>query len=246
MKSKLFFAFLASVLCAATALGMTASIVSSFVGPHGANWPKGLDYAGGYLYHASNYSTNRLYVTTTTGSITSTITCPTGTMGVEVDGSDLWTCSYSPAYIYKMTMAGSIVSSFAGPAAGYGLAVGGGYLWYSSATSDMIYKLTSAGSVVTSFSHPGSFAGDLDYANGYLYIADWPGTTGAIYQTTTTGSLVDSLSPTPGSTRPAGCCWDGTYLWYDDYSSPYRCTQVKLVYTGVEPTSMGRIKALYK
>lgn len=243
MVKSLGYVILAFALAVVPTFAFTGSIVSSFVSPHGSYWPKGIDYYNGYLYHNAY---NRLYVTTTTGSIVTTLNSRAATMGVDMSGTYIWTCSYIPARVYQLNTAGSILSSFAGPGAGYGLALDGNYFWYSAATTDTIYRITTTGSVVTSFPHPGSFAGDLDFDGTYLWIADWPSANGGIYKVTTKGSLVDSMVPAPGAGRPSGCCWDGNYLWYHDYKSPYLVIQCRVAYASVAPTSFGKVKALFR
>lgn len=221
------------------------SIISSFQSPFYPGYAKGMDHRGAYLYHVSNYA-NYIYETTTTGSIVRSIRAPSMTMGVYFTGSYFWTCSFSPAMVYYLTTAGSVVRSFSGPAAGYGLTFDGTYLWYSSATADRIYRLTTTGSVVTSFSHPGSFAGGLDWANGYIWAADWPSSGGGVYRVTTTGSVVESYVPVPNGGRPSGCAWDGNYLWYVDYNTPRYVYCIDTVTTSIAPASVGKIKAVYR
>ncbi|NIT37440.1 MAG: hypothetical protein GTN49_13255 [candidate division Zixibacteria bacterium] len=234
-----------SVVLAAGAAFAAGSIISSFRSPFYPGYAKGMDHRGQYLYHVSNYR-NYIYETTTTGSIVRSITAPRMTMGVYFTGSYFWTCSFSPAMVYYLTTTGSVVRSFAGPAYGYGLTYDGRYLWYSSAIADRIYRLTTTGSVVMSFSHPGTFAGGLDWANGYIWAADWPSSGSGVYRVTTTGSVVESYRPVPNGGRPSGCAWDGNYLWYVDYNSPRYVYQITTALTSIVPSSLGKIKSIYR
>ncbi len=231
----------ALVLAAGTAFG-AGSIISSFPSPH-SNWPKGMAYHAGYLYHGSNYSYNRIYQTTTTGSVVRTITCPTNTVGVEFTGTYFWTCTYSPTYIYQLTSTGSVVKSFYSPVA-TGITFDGTYLWGSTWNNNTVYKLTTAGSVLSSFQGPASAVSGLDWANGYIWLANRRAPTG-VYRITTTGSVVESYAPAPGASEPMGCAWDGNYLWYCNYNPRY-VYQIDTAITSIVPSSLGKIKSIYR
>jgi len=247
MNKKFLFALVA-LLVASSVFAGTLNVVSSFLSQK--YWRKGLEYAGGYLYTTSNYSDNTIHVYTTAGSLVRSIRTVSNSMGVEVSNAPkgyIWVNTYSPYSVVLLTTAGSVSRSFSGPAAGYGLTSNGPYLWYSSATARRIYQMTTTGSLVRSFSPPGSFAGGIDYANGYLWFADWPSSGGRLYYMTTTGSVIDSF-PTPGAQRPAGCTWDGTYVWYHHYTMAQTgwCFRAKVIFSGVAPASLGKVKALFK
>ena len=231
------------VLVAGTALG-AGSIISSFQSPHYTGFPKGMAYHGGYLYHASNSDYNRIYQTTTTGSIVRTITCPANTIGVEFTGTYFWTCSFSPTYTYQLTTTGSVIKSFFSPVA-TGITFDGTYLWGSTYGANTVYKLTTAGSVLSSFRGPGTAVGGLDWAKGYIWLANRRAPTG-VYRITTAGSVVESYVPAPGASEPMGCAWDGNYLWYNDYGGAKYVYQIDTVITSVIPSSLGKIKSIYR
>ncbi len=226
----------------------TLNVVSSFLSRK--YWRKGLEYAGGYLYTTSNYTDNTIHVYSTAGSLVRTIRTLASSMGVEVSNAPkghIWVCTYS-SLVVLMTTTGSVVTSFSGPAAGYGITSGGGYLYFSSARSgNYVWQLTTAGSIVRSFRGPGSFNGGLDWVNGYLWLADWPAAGGRLYYMTTTGSVIDSF-PTPGAQRPAGCTWDGNYVWYHHYTMAETgwCFRAKAIFSSVAPASLGKIKSIYR
>lgn len=235
-----------ATLCVVGAAFAAGSIISSFQSPFHPSYVKGMDYYGGYIWHVSN-AANVIYQTTTTGSVVRSFTGPSMTMGIYCTGSYLWTCSFSPAMVYYMTTTGSIINSFSGPANGYGLTFDGTYLWYSSAVSgNNIYRITTTGSVLNSFRGPGTFNGGLDYANGYIWVADWPSSGAGIYRITTTGSVVESYVPVPTSSRTPGVCWDGNYVWYNDYSGTHYVYRMDTVLTGIRPASLGKVKALFR
>ena len=232
-----------ALLAATSVFAGTLNVVSSFASQK--TWRKGLDYNGGYIYSTSNYSDNNIHIYTTIGSLVGSIPSPAGSMDQKWDGSYIWLCTYSPAMVYRLTSTGSIVTSFSGPAAGYGLAWTGTYLYYSSTSGNMIWRLTTTGSVVTSFSSGCSFVGGLDYDGTNLWVADWPSSGGGwLRYMTTTGSIIDTFS-TPSSTRPSGVCWDGTYVWYNDYNVAY-VFRASVQPSGIAPASVGKVKALFR
>jgi hypothetical protein len=243
MKAKVFLTAVA-VLAATSVLAGTLNVVSSFMSQK--TWRKGLDYEAGYIYTTSNYSDNNIHKYTTAGSLVGSIPSPASSMDLKWDGSYIWLCTFSPAYVYRLTSTGSVVTSFSGPASGYGLAWTGTYLYYSSTSGNMIWRMTTTGSVVTSFSSGCSFVGGLDYDGTNLWVADWPSSGGGLKYMTTNGSLLDSFT-TPGAARPSGVCWDGTYVWYHQYSTePAPCFRAEVSFSGVAPTSMGKIKAVFR
>jgi hypothetical protein len=245
-----------ALLVAATAFAGTLAIVSSFSSQK--NWRKGLEYAGAYVYATSNYSDYNIHVYTTTGSLVRTIPTPPSAVGLEVSHAPsgyLWLSTFMPAYGYLMALSnGSIVSSFAGPASGQGISSDGTYLYWSTTFADRVYVLTTTGSVVRYFSQPGRQPGGCDYvAPGYLWLCDWYLFAERLYYYTTTGSMVDSFR-TPGAPqiRPSGVTWDGNYVWYHHYR--YNIYEPSYVYrarvtfsgVGVEPSSVGKVKALFR
>ncbi len=229
-------------LVAGMAFG-AGSIISSFRSPSG--YVMGMGYYSPYLYHA-DYTNSRIWATTTTGSVVRTLSAPAGTLGVDFNGTYFWVASYSGMRLYQLTSTGSIVRSWSAPASPYGITFDGTYVWYSSARSgNMIYQYTSTGSLIKSMSGPGSFNGGLDWANGYIWIGNWPGTNDGVYRLTTTGSVVESYVPVPSGGRSAGVAWDGGYLWYSNYSNSY-VYKIDTVLTSIVPTSLGKIKSVYR
>jgi streptogramin lyase len=232
------------VLVAGTALG-AGSIISSFRSP--ATYVMGMGYYSPYLYHA-DYSGRRICVSTTTGSLVRTVSAPAGTLGCDFDGTYYWVAGYSPAYLYQLTSTGSVLRSWSVPsgASPYGITFDGTYVWYSSARSgNMIYQYTSVGSLIKSMSGPGSFNGGLDWANGYIWVGDWPSTNAGVFRITTTGSTVESYRPVPSGGRSAGVAWDGGYLWYSNYTN-YYVYKIDTVLTSILPSSLGKIKSIYR
>jgi sugar lactone lactonase YvrE len=245
-----------TLLVATSVFAGTLNIVGSFQSQK--YWRKGLEYANGYLYATSNYNDNTIHVYTTNGILVRTIPTPPGAVGLEVShapSGHLWLSTFSPGYGYLMRLSnGSIVSSFPGPARGQGITSDGRFLYWSTTYAERVYVLTTTGSVVRYFTQPPRHPGGCDYvAPGYLWLCDWYLFAERIYYCTTRGSLVDSFR-TPGAPRirPSGVTWDGNYVWYHHYK--YELQEPAYVYrarvtfsgTGVEPASVGRVKALFR
>jgi hypothetical protein len=229
-------------LVAGTALG-AGSIISSFRSP--AAYVMGMGYYSPYLYHA-DYTNRRIYTTTTTGSVVRSISSPAGTLGVDFTGTYFWVSCYSPRMVYQLTSTGSAVRSFTPAADGYGITFDGTYVWFSSARSgNMIYQYTTAGSLIKSMSGPGSFNGGLDWANGYIWVGDWPPTNAGVFRITTAGSVVESYRPVPSGGRSAGVAWDGGYLWYSVNAANW-VYKIDTVMTSILPSSLGKIKSIYR
>jgi hypothetical protein len=255
MDKKFLFTAVALLVAAATFAG-TLDIVSSFSSQKRRR--KGIEYAGGYVYATSEYSTNNIHVYTTNGILVRTIPTPPGAVGLEVSHAPsgyLWLSTYSPGYGYLMTLSsGSIVSSFAGPARGQGITSDGRYLYWSTTYANRLYVLTTTGSVVRYFTQPARYPGGCDYvAPGYLWLCDWYLFAERIYYYTTTGSMVDSFR-TPGAPqiRPSGVTWDGNYVWYHHYRyniyEPSYVYRARVTFSGVNvaPASVGKVKAIFR
>jgi hypothetical protein len=240
---KAVFMGIALVTAVGSAFG-AGSIVSSFQSPFYASYPKGMDYYGGYIYHVSNANTT-CYQTTTTGSIVRSMTFPGSMRGVHFTGSYFW--ASNDVAVFRLDTSGSVLNSFSTAAARYGLTFDGTYIWGSTAISpNLISKMTTAGSILASFVGPGTFNGGLDYADGYLWVADWPASGAGIYRITTTGSVVESYRPVPGGYQTPGVCWDGNYVWFNDYATPRYVYRMTTVITNLVPASLGKIKSIYR
>lgn len=222
-------------IVASVALAGSGSIVSSFRTPC-TNGVYGIDYHGGYLYHADG-GVGWIYKTTTIGSVLSSINNLTRATGIDRTQVEFWTCNYG-ATIYRLSTTGSIISYFTAPGSrmGYGVTKGEGVLWYSNGY--YIYKLTSGGSLVSSFEPPATGAAGVCWDAPYLWLAGY--STSKIYQVNQNGSVVETFGI---SQKPRGITWDGEYVWYAAVNWVYK---LRVCFTGVTPTSWGKMKALYR
>ncbi len=237
---------MACALLAAPAWGTPpGSIVSSFRSPCTGS-AYGVDYHGGYLYHADGGSRRVFYVTNTAGSVVATIPDLTAAVGIDRTDAEFWTSNYS-GWVSRVSTNGSTIRRFRipGQVRGYGITYGNGYLWCDTApgSTRRVYQFTTYGSVASSFTPPGAAAGGLCWDAPHLWYADSLNPTGLIYRITTSGSVVTSIN-VPGA-RPRGITRQGPYLWYTDFNKSW-VYQITIGFTAARPASLGRVKALYR
>lgn len=244
-------AFLITVLASgATATG--GSIIRSFESPCN-DCTDGIDYRGGYVYHANFNGPSDVLKTTTAGSLVSSLQGPAYARGVDFTGYVYWVYSFWPQVprdrIYRVNQAGSITASFAAPSHGRGVTYDGEHLRYSTGGNhnwNYVYKLTTKGSVVSSFQAPhgeGYLNKGIDWGGSYLWLAQSSTAGGFIYQMTTAGSIVFSMFLQ--GRRPTGVAWDGKHVWFADGGNDW-VYQMRWSGIGVAPTSMGKVKALFR
>ena len=218
-------------------------VVSSFPVPANTG-TRGLAWDGNYLWFCGPpYGT--VVKTTTTGSVVSSFLFgqyPEENWGLTYDGVYLWV-SYpyigpGGGLIYaRLTTTGSCVRALHTGAFDQGLAwEPPSYLWAGR------YKLTTTGSLVSSFSPPFGFQGDLTWYGHYLWLG---GGNRYYYQFTTKGSIVASFPVPGGGGGAGGTAFDGNYIWLVNPMADY-VYQVDIDVVGVNPGSMGKIKALYR
>jgi hypothetical protein len=214
--------------------------------------------SNGYLY-SCDYSPGTIYrVHATTGSVYGSFTAAGGsrTRGLAYAwGGNLWQnkAYTSPYRIYRTnSTTGSIFASYALPnSTTHGsapLATGDG----GSGTTQIILSRYSATSTVYYMTTTGSMIRSHT-ANTYLYeIAyDWRNrlvwggmNDGYVYGFTTTGSRVASFRKPSGNVY--GITYHGQYLWVGGTSGYIYRQHCPILNVGVEPTSVGKIKALFE
>jgi hypothetical protein len=240
----------AALACCAAATG--GSIICSFESPC-SDRTDGIDFRGGYIYHANCHGPADILKTCTAGSIISSWNEPSHAIGVDFTGSEFWVYAFWPNVprdrIFRLSEAGSVVASFAAPANGQGITYDGEHLWYSTAGNhywNYVYKLTTTASVLSSFQAPygkGFLNKGVDWGGGHLWLAQASNVSGLLYQMTTAGSVVYSIS-VPGR-QPTGVSRDGEAVWVADGVSNW---VFKMTWSGdaVAPASLGKVKALFK
>jgi hypothetical protein len=252
----------ALVLTAAVAFGALGDVVASYASPN--VYPIALARATnvqsmwvytnagpGYIYRL-NADSGSVYATYATSNATNT-------HGLTYQyGGYIYLGNMSTDYIYRYNDAfGTLYSSYAAHHDMYGgLAVkatadggnGATQIWSTDTSPSMAYLHNiTTGSVVMSFA--GNSSGICDPAWDWRNNLLWAGTASAaarVYGYNTAGSVVASF------TVPANYAWGATYynqyLWISTTIGSDRIWKVHCPsgLTGIAPSSLGRVKAIYK
>jgi len=244
-----------ATLCAAGAVfGALGTVIRSFPIPGGACG--GLARSNGVLYSV-NYTQGRIYaMNPTTGSVTNSFAAAggTNTRGLAYQfGGYLWQnqAYASPYRIYRTSTAnGSIYNYYALPGqyvhGSDPLATGDGgegttRIILSNYYNKTIYYMTTTGSIARSHSVvPVMFDIAYDWRNQLI----WGGMNSTtVYGVNTNGSTVASFNRPAGNVY--GITYHGQYLFVAGTSGN--------IYTihcpgtiGIAPSSMGKIKAIYR
>ena len=240
--AKWIMAVVAALALAGSASAAFGSVVSSFQTSWGGT---GLAWDGSYLWYWGANSGWLFLRVTTTGSVVSSFGyghyCEPG--GATYDGRNLW-CAVEAnvppprfAVIYSYTKAGSELRSFWHWGPGItnttpGLAYEPGYLWVEN------YKYYEGGGLIGSFPEPFPIVSDTAWDGRCLWCSSGSG----MYRISTSGSVVASFA------IPAyafAITFDGEYLWAQTWvGGRYWTFQYDVGLTGVEPASLGKVKAL--
>jgi hypothetical protein len=164
-----------------------------------------------------------------------------------------WLVSRSGGYVYRfIDNSSTIDGSFAVPGEdSWGVSfVDASHMYYSAYSSKIIYLLEPmTGSIYTSYAvdiNPGDMAYDPE---GYLWVADPHRERRHVYKCTTTGSALASFVAVAHG-HAHGCAYDGEYVWIgasDPDNGKYNILQFNVhEYPAVIPSSVGKIRALYR
>ncbi len=245
----------ATLCAAAAAFADLGSVVRSFSIPGGSC--AGLARSNGLLYSV-NYSQGRIYVMNpTSGSVSNSFAAAggTNTRGLAYQwGSNLWqNQAYSSPYrIYRTNTAnGSIYASYVLPRSychgSAPLATGDGgegttHIIVSCYSNRYLYYMTTTGSIARSHVvSPTLYDVAYDWRNKLV----WGGMNSNVcYGVTTTGSTAASFT-TPTSNIYA-MTYHGQYLFVSGTSGNIYTIHCPILNVGVRPSSMGKIKAMYK
>ncbi len=247
---RLVWVVLLSLTVTASALAF-GSLVRSFSCPSGSTFPNGVAFLSNTVYIDTN-TPDMCWETNTTGSLIRSFSSPTtGTMGTAVGniGGTLyrWVVSYNPRLIYRcVATTGSVVNSFAAPGTyPYGVAFRNtSYIYYTeSGTLRQLFLMhPTTGSIYASYAlafDPNDVAYDSD---GYLWIVD---SARFVRKCTLTGSTVDSFSVSTYG-YAAGCGYGGGYVWIGINAPLHSILQFTAGGTAVTPTSLGKVKTLFR
>ena len=245
-------------LAAFCAWGEVGSVISSFQWPGARNVYRDGDYA----YSVASPNTLRAY--NVNGSLVNSVSLAGLTDAGDADHSVLgggYLAVLDGASMLRdyVISTGSLAGSVAVPdKIGYGYIPGGAYMYV--AAGSYVRRYTTAGSLVSSFRIIGSFIGGLaatrtfeGRSGEYVVVAVWAydSDVGMVY--TATGSTVATFT-IPGLTRGCVCgpghpLSFGTTFWCNSEVGAGRRYAYQLDLgngTAVTPTSLGRVKALFR
>jgi hypothetical protein len=225
------------------------SLVRSFRAPDA--FPNGVAFLTNTVYINTN-SLKMCWETTTTGSVIRSFNSPTtGNMGTAVGtiGGTLyrWIVSYRPTVIYRVVATtGSVVNSFTAPGTyPYGVAFrSSSYIYYTeSGTLRQLFLMhPTTGSIYASYQltfDPNDVAYD---SRGYLWIVD---SARVVRRCTLTGSTTASFSVASYG-YASGCGYGGNYVWVGFNAPLHSILQFTSSGTAVTPTSLGKVKTLFR
>ena len=244
---------------AAAAFGAMGDVVGSFASP--AQYPLALARAtsDSYLWVFTQTTPFTIWrIHATTGSVYGSYPTASSTKGLSYQfGGYLYVGDSTSDYIYRHNSdsIGSIYSSYAANCDMYGgLAVkatgdggsGATEIWSTDTSPATAYLHNiSTGSITSSFtmSFP-LYDPAWDWRNNLLWVGSY--SPQYIFGITTAGSVAASF-PSPAE-YPWGATYFGSYLWISCTTPVHRiyrihCPQLNV---GIGPTSLGRVKAIYK
>lgn len=256
---KALIATLTGIVVVAAAYGDLGSVVGSF---RVCNHCAGLAISSACLY-INDYNARYVYrVHPTTGSIFGSFNVVNNsyTRGLAFDGNYLWVNKVisDPYLTYRVNAAsGSIYASYAIPSSqteGVAPRASGDYgagtdaLFHFCRWREMVYLMNLSGSITSSYrvsSECDMYDIAYDWRNRLIWGGRDPvGSVVPIWGTNTSGSLVASFT-VANMINNYGITYAGSYLWAAGQTGwVYRihCP----VGVGVQPASVGRVKALFR
>jgi DNA-binding beta-propeller fold protein YncE len=242
------------VLAASAAFGW-GSLVRSYASP--GQYPNGLgflNYGGPRVYVPCRGPDRVYWMNQANGSVMGYFPTPSSVpmgcdCGVVNSTPYVWVIESNLQHMYRMGyQTGSIYGSFHTPG---GLPRGVAfrqsnpfyYIYSTDGYNQHMYRMhATTGSVIASYDLNYT-PYDLAYGDGYLWIA----TGSTVRKSTLTGSTVATIS-TAASGNAVGVAYDtvGPYLWVSIMSPVNRINVYELGNTPVEPSSLGRVKAVYR
>jgi hypothetical protein len=241
---------IAMTAAAAAAYGDWGQVVASFPAP--GSQAGGLAFDGTYLWYADYTNTSStIYKLTTSGSYEGQwVKSWPYVMGLAWDGTYLWADSLSTRYVYRVNTSGmSVVSSFYGPSAHMmGMGCDGDYLYINDWQDRRVAKVTFTGSLrqLIPVSSPGPSGVAIDGAYLWYTTRDFFTPTNALcYKALlSNGSTVGSFqSPDSQGTDLA---IQGNYLWVSGFTNKYIYKVDVTPPSAVTPTSLGKVKTLFR
>jgi hypothetical protein len=239
-----------AVAAAAAAWGAWGEVVSSFPAP--GSQAGGLAFDGTHLWFADYTNTSStIYKMTTSGGYEGQWVKPWPyVMGLAWDGTYLWADSLSTRYVYQVNTSDmSVVSSFYGPSAHMmGMGCDGDYLYVNDWQDVRVAKVTYAGSMRQLIPVSPPSPSGVTIIDEYLWTTTrdyWnPPNALCVQAYKSNGSAIASFQ-CPDS-QAMDLAFDGIYLWVSGFTTKtIYCVDIE--YTkSVNPTSLGKVKALFR
>lgn len=239
-------------LVGAAAFAGVGSVVASFPAP--ASNPTDLTWANGYLYCYCRTAPYMIYkINPSNGNVAGSYSFPFVTAdcaGLAYDGSFFLATNRASDYCYRFKLDGTVLASYhVSWNIGEGLGWGNLHLWgtehLSNPSGYRIHEMRADCIVVhtlTYYYQPF----DITYDGQYLWLAD--------YDTVAAEGHIIGLLPdgytgfrqlAPGSGL-RGMAHDGNYLWASTLGDGGRLWKIETRGVAVEPSSLGRVRAVYR
>jgi hypothetical protein len=239
-----------AVAAAAAAWGAWGEVVSSFPAP--GSQAGGLAFDGTHLWFADYTNTSStIYKMTTSGGYEGQWVKPWPyVMGLAWDGTYLWADSLSTRYVYRVNTSGmTVVSSFYGPSAHMmGMGCDADYLYINDWQDRRVAKVTYAGSLRQLIPVPSPSPSGVAIDGAYMWTTTrdyWNPPNALCIQTyKSNGSVITSFQ-CPDS-QAMDLAIEGNYLWVSGFTNKYIYKVDVTPPTAVTPTSLGKVKALFR
>jgi hypothetical protein len=241
----------AAALSASPALGKFGDVVASFPAP--APKPTALAWGGGNLYCFCETAPFLFWkINPATGNAIGSFRfakTAENTAGLTHDGKYFWAGNRVENRIYRFGWGGSTISSFKATwDVGLGLGWSGFHLWgteESGTWSFYLYQIRPDGKVVRSYATYYKMY-DLAWDGRYLWTPQYDEVAKVYYIVCLELSLGDTVAKFRAPADQArGMAYDGTYLWVSTMADNGRLWKIDIGGVGVEPSSLGRVRALF-
>ncbi|HUU56794.1 MAG TPA: hypothetical protein VMW93_05580 [bacterium] len=240
------------IISAAPASAKLGDVVASFAAP--APKPTTLTWAEGNLYCFCETSPFNIWkIKPATGSVLGSFRFARAagdTAGLAYDGRYFWVGNRAEDVIYSFAWGGSVVSSFkASWNVGRGLGCSNFHIWGTEEGGEWnfrLYQMRRDGQVLRSYSLYYEMF-DPVWDGRYIWVPDYDDIIESyrvIRIDPVNGSVVTTFQA-PGD-QARGMAYDGTYLWLSTMADNGWLWKIDTGDVGVEPASLGRVKALFR
>jgi sugar lactone lactonase YvrE len=237
-------------LAAAAAYGEWGEVVASFPAP--GSQPGGMAFDGTNLWYADyarDFST--VYKLSTTGSFLGQWRVNWGyACGLAWDGTYLWSDALTARYVYKMNPANcSVLSSFYGPSGHMmGMGCDGNYLYINDWQDRRVARVTFTGSLRQLIPVLAPSPSGVAIQGQYLWYTTRnyfvPTQAQCIKAHKSNGSAIASFQCPDSQATDLGI--QGNYLWVSGFTNKYIYKVDVTPSSAVAPSSLGKVKALYR